>query len=363
VGALAEGGRYQVETPRDGVRDANTGDNPRPVQFRRLNFKLLATGQDTTGYEVIPLAKVERSTMAEAAPELYPAYIPPLLSCDAWQPLKIDIVQQLYNRVSKLVSQRAKQVVDRRITFDSNSPGDRMLFEGLRVLNQCMAALGVLAQAEGIHPFPVYLELCKLVGQLAIFGEDLAAPELPRYNHDDLGECYGTVKRVLDYLLGRGSFELGYEEVGFVGHGLQMRVSMKPEWLAGAYQMFVGVASGIPTEECVRMLQGQLNMKIGASNRVEEIFKRGLMGLAFAYDSRPPRVLPDARSITYFRIDRNLSKDEWAFVQSTLSCAVRFNETLVDGTIQGQQDVSIRGAQGKTVRLRFTLYVVPPQTA
>jgi type VI secretion system protein ImpJ len=196
---------------------------------------------------------------------------------------------------------------------------------------------------------------------LSIFGPDLAVPELPRYDHDNLGGCFYEVKRIIDDLLGRGNFELGYEEEAFVGQGLQMRVAMKPQWLATAYQMYVGVASGIPTEECVRMLQGQLNMKIGASNRVEEIFKRGLMGLAFAYDSRPPRVLPDARSITYFRINRDLSKDEWAYVQSTLAVAVRFNENLVDGTIQGQQEVSIRSQAGKIVRLRFTLYLVPPQ--
>lgn len=361
VGAVSDGSRYQVQTPRDGQPDENTGQNPRPVSFRRLNMKLLAAGQDPAGFEVLPLVRVERSGMAEAAPQVYKPYIPPVLACDAWEELQVGVLQQVYHRVGKLVTQRAKQVVDRRITFDSNSPGDRQIFEGLRVLNEAMAGLGVLATAEGIHPLVAYQELCRIVGRLAVFGPDLAAPELPRYDHDDLGGCFFTVKRLIDDLLGRGTFELGYEEVAFVGQGLQMRVSMKPEWLSAAYQMYVGVASGIPTDECVRMLQGQLNMKIGASNRVEEIFKRGLMGLAFAYDSRPPRVLPDARSITYFRINRDLSKDEWAHVQSTLSCAVRFNENLVDGTIQGQQDVSIRSQAGKTVRLRFTLYLIPPQ--
>ena len=44
--------------------------------------------------------------------------------------------------------------------------------------------------------------------------DDLAAPELPRYDHDNLGGCFYEVKRIIDDLLGRGTFELGYEEVG-----------------------------------------------------------------------------------------------------------------------------------------------------
>src|SRR5262249_23019591 len=219
---------------------------------------LLAPPQAPPGCEVLPIARVERSAQAEAVPQLQEVYIPPLLACDAWEPLRQGILQQIYDRVGKLVKQRAQQVRSRRITFDSQSPGDRQIFEGLRVLNEASAYLGVMAQAQGVHPLPAYLELCRLVGRLAIFGTDPEPPELPPSDHDDLGRCFFTVKRYIDELLTRGTFELGYEERPFVGSGLRMKVTMEPAWLAPAYQMFVGVECPLPPAEVAQLLSGRL---------------------------------------------------------------------------------------------------------
>jgi type VI secretion system protein ImpJ len=361
-GAGDDGVRFRIDSPRDGIFDENTGQNPRPVQLRRLNLRLLASTQDPAGYEVLPICRVERSAQAEAVPQLHEVYIPPLLACDAWEPLNQGILQQVYHRIGKLVKQRAQQVRSRRITFDSQSPGDRQIFEGLRVLNEASAYLGIMAQASGVHPLPAYLELCRLVGRLAVFGADPEPPELPAYDHDDLGHCFYTVKRYIDDLLTRGTFELGYEERPFIGSGLRMKVEMKPEWLAPAWQMYVGVESPLATAECVQLLTGRLNMKLGSFDRVDEIYQRGLRGLVFAYNPRPPRALPESRTLTYFQINRESSPDEWANVQGTLALALRLNEKLVAGNIEGQKVVTIR-TEGQTTSMQFTLYVVPQALA
>src|SRR5262249_42969330 len=137
----AEDARWRSETPRDGIFDENSGQNPRVVQFRRLNMHLMSALQNTAGYEVLPIASIERSAQAEAVPQLNEGYIPPLLACDSWAPLQTGILQQIYHRIGKLVKQRARQVRSRRITFDSQSAGDRQIFEGLRVLNESMVTL------------------------------------------------------------------------------------------------------------------------------------------------------------------------------------------------------------------------------
>jgi type VI secretion system protein ImpJ len=209
---------------------------------------------------------------------------------------------------------------------------------------------------------PAYLELCRLVGQLAIFGIDPEPPVLPPYDHDDLGGCFYVVKKYIDELLTRGTFELGYEEAPFVGVGLRMKVSMKPEWLAPAWQVFVGVESPLPTADCVKLLTGQLNMKIGSFERVDEIFQRGLRGLAFAYNPRPPRALPESRTLTYFQINLESSLDEWENVQKSLTVAIRLNEKLVAGNIQDKKVVTIR-TEGTTTTMQFTLYIVPQALA
>src|SRR5262249_43822056 len=136
---------------------------------RLLNLKLLLSGDDQTGYEVLPLARVEKSPRAEAAPQVDVTYIPPVLACDAWPPLGDGILQAIYDRVGKKIEVLAAQVTSRGITFDSHGPGDPMLFAQLRELNEAYAVLGVLGFAQGVHPLTAYVELCRLVGQLAVF--------------------------------------------------------------------------------------------------------------------------------------------------------------------------------------------------
>ena len=70
----------------------------------------------------------------------------------------------------------ASQAVSRRIGFDSQSPGDRLVLAQLRELNEAYAYLGVLSTAEGIHPLTAYLELARLIGTLAILDVQTRRP-------------------------------------------------------------------------------------------------------------------------------------------------------------------------------------------
>jgi type VI secretion system protein ImpJ len=353
--------RYRVDAPREPIADENTGQNPRLVQYRRLNLRLFASGRDdTSGYETLPVARLERSAQVAAPPQLHPWYIPPVLACDAWPGLGDGVVGQVYHRVGTMVKQIAQRVREQRITFDSNAPEDRKLFERLRALNEGYAALGVVARAPGVHPFEAYLELCRLAGKLAVFGKNPAVPddELPPYDHDDLGRCFFAVKRFVDELLTQ-DFDQGYEMRPFVGAGLRMRVGIEPAWLAPAAQVLVGVESALPPAESARLLTGKLNMKIGAFDRVDEIFRLGLRGLDFVPVPNPPRVLPASPRLTYFQVNRDASRDEWEHVARSYTLAVRLNERLISGTLDGRPDVTIQ-ADGRTTTMRFTLYVVPP---
>jgi type VI secretion system protein ImpJ len=356
----ADGARYLLDTQE--LEDENTGMNPQPVQVRLLNLKLLLSTQDQAGYEVLPIASIEKAPTAEATPQLYAPYIPPVLACDAWPPLRAGILEEIYDRIGKKVDLLDQQVVSRGITFDSQAQGDPKIFNQLRVVNEAYALLGTLIFAQGLHPLPVYVELSRLVGQLAIFGKDRRRPpDLPKYDHDDLGGCFYSAKKYIDMLLSEID-EPVYQSRPFIGAGLRMQVTLEPAWLEASWQMFVGVQSTMSSEDCIRLLtraghQG-LDMKIGSSDRVDEIFRLGEPGLKFAHSHRPPRALPQSPGLVYFQVNRESQQQEWARVQKSLTVAVRMNEKLIDGDIQGQRVLRIRsGIQIGTMQL--TLYVVP----
>ena len=352
--------RYHTDTPRETLPDENTGQNPRLVQFRRLNLRLFAGTQDASGFETIPIARLERSTQAAAPPQLHPSFVPPVLACNAWPGLGDGIVGQVYNRVGTMVKQIAQRAREQRIAFDSNAPEDRKLFERLRALNEGYAALGVVARAAGVHPFDAYLEMCRLAGRLAVFGKAMSVPDedMPPYDHDDLGHCFFSVKRLIDDLLTQ-DFDQGYENRPFVGSGLRLRVGIEPSWLAPAAQVLVGVESPLPPADAARLLTSRLNMKLGAFERVDEIFRLGLRGLDFVPVPNPPRVLPASPRLTYFQISRDASRDEWEHVARTYTLGVRLNERLIAGSLDGKSEVTIQ-VDGRTTPMRFTLYVVPP---
>ncbi len=347
--------RFSIATQE--MEDENTGLNSQPIDVRLLNFKLLLSTQDHGGYEVLPIARIERADRAEAVPQLDESYIPPLLGCDAWKPLEKGILRQTCDRIGKKLELLASQVVSRNMTFDSQGQGDRLLFEQLRVINAAHAPLSIEVFAQAVHPLSMYLELCRLVGELAVFGAQRRPPELPKYDHDDLGTCFWRVKQHIDALLDI-VVEPEYKERAFIGAGLRMQVAMEPAWLEPGWQMYVGVLCSLPPEQCEQLLTSGLDMKIGSSDRVDEIFRMGQAGLRFAYTSQPSRVLPSQPGLIYFRVDRESQSEEWDRVERSLTLATRLNENLIVSNIQGQRTLTIK-IGGQSTTLQFTLYIVP----
>jgi type VI secretion system protein ImpJ len=105
---------------------------------------------------------------------------------------------------------------------------------------------------------------------------------------------------------------------------------------------------------------GQLDMKIGSSDRVDDIFRLGQAGLKFAYNPRPPRALPSLPGLSYFQVSRESQAEEWQNVQKSLTLAIRLNENRIAGNIQGQRILTIKTG-GQNTTLQFTLYVVPQE--
>jgi type VI secretion system protein ImpJ len=353
-----DSGRYRVDTLE--AEDENTGVNPQLIQVRLLNLQLLLSTQDAAGFEVLPLARIEKSPRADALPQIDEAFIPPVLAIDAWEPLQVGILHSAFDRIGKKIDLLAEQITAQSIDFDSSAQGERLLFEQMRVLNEAQALLTILAFAEGMHPLSAYLELCRLVGALAIFGPARRTPNLQRYDHDDLGGCFHSAKHHLDDLLD-AFVEPAYKERPFIGAGLRMQVALESLWLEPGWQLFIGVDSPLETEECVRLLTrpGGLDMKVGSSDRVDQLFRLGQAGLKFTHTPLRPAALPQRPGLIYFQVGRESQQAEWLNVQKSLSLAVRLNETRIAGKIQDQRRLTINTGGGQMTTLQFTLFAVP----
>jgi type VI secretion system protein ImpJ len=353
----ASGTRYYLINQQ--LEDENLGVNPQPIPIRRLNIRLLLSTERLAGYDTVPIARVEKSERAEATPQLDTTYFPPLLACDAWRDLGVGVLQAVYDRIGRKIEKLAGQAVSRQLSLDSTTPGDALIFAQLRELNEAYATFTNLAFLEGIHPLLAYQELCRLVGQLAIFKqESRRTPPIPRYDHDDLGSCFHQLKNYLDDLLSILP-EPDYKELPFVGDGLQLKVELQRPWLDPIVQLFIGVRSPLDPEKCVELMGGGgIDMKVGSSDRIEKIYALGDTGLKLVHVPGPrlPQALPREKGLTYFQINREQQQTEWQQVERSLTLAIRFNETKIVGNIDRQEVVNLRLTED--MRFRFSLFLL-----
>lgn len=352
--------RYRVVV-QEGLQDENTGASGQRIELRGFNLRLLTDRDDPAGYQVIKIAEVEKSARQDALPELSDSYIPPVLACEAWKPLKERVLAPIADRVGQVLKQRAKHAVSRKVSFESSSAKDRRLFELVRVLNAAYSTMTVTHFADGVHPLWVYADLARVIGELAIFDDDKReTPDLPRYDHDDLGHCFYEAKRHIDRLVGLEDQD--YRTAEFHGAGLQIQCQLQAEWLAANWQMFVGVQAPLKSDECISLLNGKLNMKIGSVDHVEEFYRKGERGLKFTHAPRPPRALPVYADLNYFKIDRAVQPQEWKQVEATLMMGIRLSEDYYEGNIERMHQLKIR-AFNKVIPITFTLYILPPGLA
>jgi type VI secretion system protein ImpJ len=348
--------RFRLDTQE--VEDENTGVNPQPVRVRVPNIRLLLNTQDHTGYDTIALCRLEKGATANAPPQIDATFIPPVLACDAWPVLAAEILQSTFDRIGRKRQRLADQLASRGVGVGSPDPNDVTALAHLRELNEGYATLSVLAFTPGVPPLTAYTELCRMVGQLAVFDRTGRWPAIPPYDHDDLGGCFHRVKLYLDTLLDILP-EPEYKERPFTGIGTRLQVAVEPTWLDPAWGLFLGVRCETDPDEAVRLLTlpGQLDMKVGSGDRVDAIFQLGQAGLKFEPCPRPT-LLPDLAGQRYFRIGRQPEK-EWAQVVRGLTVAARFNETRVVGSLNGQRAVTVRTGGGNTTTMQFTLFAVP----
>jgi type VI secretion system protein ImpJ len=353
----AEAGRYFVDSQE--LEDENTGLNPQPIQVRRLNAKLILDNQDDhPGYDALPIARVEKSQDADATPRLDPTYIPPVLACDAWPYLSNNLLRGIYDQIGIYVDLLADQAEGRGIGVGSHAPEDALILGQLRALNEAYAVQEVLAYADGVHPLLMYTELCRLVGQLAIFSKERRPPKLPHYDHDDLGTLFHRIRIEIDKCL-RLIEPPNWTKKPFEWVAPRMQVDIKPEWLEPAWQVFVGVQSPLPADHCIRLLTspGQLDMKIGSADRVDGIFTRSERGLRFAHTPSPPS-LPKPQGLIYFQVDRGENPAEWQSVRSSLTLAVRLNERRVVSAAPRQESLTITLGTNQNTQMSFWLYLL-----
>lgn len=353
-------GAFRFSTRQEPLPDENSPGIDQDIELRSMSVRLLLSTQDRSGYECLPIAEIQRASDQDSTPRLNVFYIPPLLGIDAWPILARDIVRAIYDMVGHKIELLSDQVASRGITLVSQEPGDLDRLMMLTQLNESYSTLSILAFASGVHPFPAYTELCRLVGKLSIFGETRRPPEIPRYDHDDLGRIFYWVKQQIDDLMHKIR-DYEYDQRFFVGiDGSGMHVTLDQKWLNADWKWYVGVArENVSERECLELLSpGKIAWKLGSASKVDVLFKTRAEGLQLLHQERAPRALPVVGNWNYFEVTRQ--GQAWKDVQQDQTLGMRFrdDDVLNRANLEGQRKL-ILNYQGRQAALQFALFAVP----
>ncbi|HEX3869098.1 MAG TPA: type VI secretion system baseplate subunit TssK [Pirellulales bacterium] len=351
-------GKHRYSEFAQQLQDESLGGNDQEVRLKVLNVRLLVSTEDLSGYEVLPIAQIQRAGGPDATPKLDTDFIPPMLAIDAWPPLSRDIVRVIYDTVGKHAEMLAGEVVFRGEGLVVDQPGDLERVMMLSKLNAAYATLGILTMARGIHPLVAYTELARIVGELSIFGPERRCPDIPRYDHDDLARIFKWVKEQIDLLLsGRPTDQ--YEMRPFMGMGRGMQVALEAKWFSSDWRWYVGVLHENSTDdECRDLLEKDtLHWKLGSKTQVDTLFEHRLPGLSLSPLKVTPRALPARGGWSYYEVSREGAA--WKDVQLTKTLAMRFKETSIENLakLPGSRQLVVN-FKGRHVDLEFALFAV-----
>ncbi|HTN76905.1 MAG TPA: type VI secretion system baseplate subunit TssK, partial [Pirellulaceae bacterium] len=212
-------------------------------------------------------------------------------------------------------------------------------------------------------------ELCRIVGQLSIFSPARRPPEIPLYDHDDLGRIFKWLLGQLRFLLDLVGPSAGYEQRYFIGTRLGMRVTIKSEWLESSWKWFVGVTfKNVTADELDEMLEAgrgaettKLHWKLGSEDKVDMLFTNRLPGVKMRKLAQAPSILPGGGNWVYYEIERD--NPAWNDIQRTSTLAMRLQDRLIENKTELlNQRTIIVNFQGRKAELEFALFAVRTTT-
>ena len=282
------------------VVDENSGDNAQPLEFRKLSPKIFFGGEDMAGYEFMQIARLERSGFEDNKPVISHGFSPPIVVMEAW-PALYDYCKDIYHQLQSKNRSLVSQIVGRKISFGSEGVGGPEAMLKLNITNRYSAWLRQMTSSPYLHPFEVYCALCSLAGDLAIFDDAREVPELPIYDHDDLGKCYLELLRVLERLI-NNILPTTFIKRRFEPIENRREVALEDTWLLPEVAFYLGIESDREDDAVDREVSF---LKMGSVEDLPTLINRRLPGLMLKRIRRTPIGLPDRPNYHYYRMAKD----------------------------------------------------------
>lgn len=244
-------GRRFVIQPLD-VTDENTGLNPQLIGTKRLNVRVFVGQRPPVDHATLKIAELKKViTEGEEGRryELARTFVPACLSIDA-APQLHSIVKDVLDRVEEKNGELLNHLRGQRDLLTGESMERPETLIKLQATNAVLPVLRQLSGQPEMHPFDVYIRLCRLVGDLAIFGDDWEPPRMVLYDHADPLKAFQDFRRVALHLLER-AVDTAIERTPFVVGTAAgtWQVEIPEHYLTPGVDLFLGIETDAQPDE------------------------------------------------------------------------------------------------------------------
>lgn len=299
VPVIGDRGRYRLV--QNECEDENFGSNPVMVDYRVLNAKLLFGNERTQGFETIPIARIRYSSQEGETPELDPEFTPPCLDLKASSLLN-DLVNDLIHMVDGKSRDLAQQLVNRKVSFGSDTSSDSESMLKLHVVNSNLPALRQIANMSGVHPYAFHQALSRLVGELSIFTDKRRAPkEMPIYEHDDPMTSLSMLVTMVREIWS-GPDTRYFEVRAFTKTDEGLTADLDTSWMEQDLDLFIGVETPVDVNEVIKVMQ--TNIRMGDVGDMPNFKRYNVVGVARTHVKTTPPVLPQTDTLHYFKLEK-----------------------------------------------------------
>lgn len=245
-------------------------------------------------------------------------YVPPLLSTSAHP-----VVDGWIDRVVGWVDTKLEELA--RYAADPSAGGGLQSADYLvlQLLNRTIPVFRHFRQSTYVHPERLYVEMLRLVGELATFATtERRARDYPAYDHDDLENVFAPIVRDLqDFLsarLGRRTIRLE-----IIQRAANAYISViRDRSLFRSATLVLEVAAARPLTE----IQSQFPhlFKLGPNTKMNEIVHTHLPGVGLVHMPTPPAQIRAIADHVYFYLDK--ASPLWPEFSTATSIGMHFSD-------------------------------------
>lgn len=264
--------------------DENTGDGAVVIPRLRPRLSLIATGEPPPSrYTSFPLIEVACEGQTFLATE----FVPPTLAVPGGSPLGrvcAGVSEHLRRKAAKLAE---SAIVAPQGAFASESRSQ------LRALVGALPPLEALLHTDAAHPFTLYLELCRLAGEVSLLGDSLVPPVFAAYNHNDARRSFDEVSRFIHRSVNEGLPDT-VKRFAFKDDDDMFALEADAAWSnAFAFDSRAKLVLGLRFEgrEADAIEWGE-NCVIGSRSLIPSLLSRRVLGVPRAYAERVGELLP-----------------------------------------------------------------------